>query len=78
MSQSDQPTVDLPAHLTKQRHEVPGSTQVAPSQLTSRECWCMECGLRVTQSVDKAVEYGHKRECRHKVERSNHLSGGQS
>lgn len=59
-----------PRHLTK-RHA--GSQQTAPELLKSREWYCTECSSKVTRSPDGNREYGHKRECSHKLRRKSSI-----
>jgi hypothetical protein len=38
---------------------------------------CDDCRRRVTRSPTEAVEYGHSRACRHSINRSPALGGGE-
>jgi hypothetical protein len=58
-----------------QEHKPPNN----PSRLEAtkdREYWCGECNQRVTVSPHESREYGHTRDCEHKIQWDKSLQTG--
>ena len=51
-------------HLTIHDHRIQHSPFTS-SDLSERECWCLECNARVTVAVRRDGEYGHYKFCEH-------------
>lgn len=58
-------------HLRKKPHRFSNLSDLSP-----REAICDDCGSRVTIGTDGKREYGHRRDCEHKLRRKPSGTGG--